>query len=149
MPVSSSSTCGFWSWNVGTGEIWANRQTRRILGLEEGARLVPVELLARIDPTDRAAVLRTIAADPPRRKTMELELRVTVRGGERRWITAKARTYRDPNGGFLRATGYVIDDTRRKEIEPELLRQREKLTHLHVRSLVTPGETKFQRVQVG
>ena len=70
-----------------------------------------------------------IAAVSRRRETVELGLCITVRG-ERRWITTRARTYRDPSRGFLRATGYVIDDTHHRQVEHELLRQREKLAHL-------------------
>lgn len=130
MFVSSSSSCGFWRWDPTTGEISATGYARRILGLDEAARLMPVELLARIDPGDRAAVLETITGKSQRRDTVELKFRVVLGEGERRWVTAKARIYRDAKGAVQRATGYVIDESDRKRVGEELLEQRQKLTYL-------------------
>jgi C4-dicarboxylate-specific signal transduction histidine kinase len=128
--VSSSTSCGFWRWDATTREISATRYARRILGLDEEARLVPVELLARVDPSDRAAVVEAITGKSQPRDTVELEFRIVLGEGERRWITAKARTYRDAKGAVQRTTGYVIDDSDRKRVGEELLEQRQKLTYL-------------------
>lgn len=130
MFVSSSTSCGFWRWDATTGEISATRCARSILGLDAGARLAPVELLARIDPIDRASVLEAITGKSQRRDRVELEFRVVLGEGERRWITAKARTYRDAKGAVQRATGYVVDDSDRKRAEEDLLQQRQKQTYL-------------------
>jgi PAS domain S-box-containing protein len=130
MPVSSSPSVGFWSWDAATDEVWASKHARSILGLDDDARLVYEALLAKIHPADRAPVLQAIAENSRSGATMEMELRVTVRGGEIRWIAAKARTYRDAKGTVLRVIGYVVDDSQRKQAEAEFTRQRQQLTHL-------------------
>ena len=90
MFVSSSTSCGFWRWDATTGEISATRYARDILGLDEESRLVPAELFARIDPIDRTAVLEALMGKAQRRDRVELEFRVVLGEGERRWKIGRA-----------------------------------------------------------
>ncbi|MGO9515366.1 MAG: sensor histidine kinase [Steroidobacteraceae bacterium] len=128
--LSSVSCLGFWSWNAATDEVWASKHTRRILGLGEHDLVTRDALLAAIHPVDRVHVLQAISAIPRKGDTVEMELRVVGQGGEIRWISAKARAFRDPNGAIERVSGYVIDNSQRKRAEAESLKHQQQITHL-------------------
>jgi len=128
--ISSLRSLGFWSWNAATDEVWASKHTRSILGLDEDAVLARERLLAAIHPVDRANALQAISATARQGDTVEMELRVVGQGSEIRWITAKAKAFRDANGVIQRVAGYVIDDSQRKRAEAESLKQQQQITHL-------------------
>jgi two-component system, LuxR family, sensor kinase FixL len=134
--IASMSGFGFWSWEAATDQVWASNHARSVLGVGATAPLVSGSLLAAIYPEDRSSVLDAIrSASAETDESMERELRVTGAAGDIRWITVKARSYRDPKGPADRApirrvTGYVIDDSQRKRTAAELLKLQQKLTHL-------------------
>ena len=134
--IASMSGFGFWSWEAATDRVWASQHARSVLGIDATAPLVSDSLLAAIYPEDRSGVLDAIgSANAETDGAMEGELRVMGAGGDIRWITVKARAYRDTRGPADRApirrvTGYVIDDSQRKRTAAELLKLQQKLTHL-------------------
>jgi C4-dicarboxylate-specific signal transduction histidine kinase len=134
--IASMSGFGFWSWEAATDQVWASKHARSILGIDAAAPLVSDSLLAAIYPEDRSGVLDAIrSANAETDDAMERELRVMGAAGDIRWITVKARAYRDTRGpanraSIRRVTGYVIDDSQRKRIAAELLKLQQKLTHL-------------------
>lgn len=121
---------GLWSWDRATDEVWASKDARSILGLHASSPLSRDTLLAAIHPMDRAGVARTISATASDCNTGDMELRLTPRNNEIRWITAQARPHRDANGMILRVIGYVIDSSERKHVEAESLKQQQQITHL-------------------
>jgi signal transduction histidine kinase len=131
--VASMSGFGFWSWEAATDRVWASKHARCVLGIDTDAPLLGKWLLATIHPDDRTAVIDAISlAATQAGDAMERELRVIGAGGDIRWITAKARAFRDATnrGAVRRVTGYVIDDSQRKRTAAELLKLQQKLTHL-------------------
>jgi C4-dicarboxylate-specific signal transduction histidine kinase len=134
--IASMSDFGFWSWDAATDQVWASKHARSVLGIDAAAPLVSDSLLAAIYTEDRSGVLDAIrSADAETDDAMERELRVMGATGDIRWITVKARAYRDTRGPANRApvrrvTGYVIDDSQRKRTAAELLKLQQKLTHL-------------------
>jgi C4-dicarboxylate-specific signal transduction histidine kinase len=134
--IASMSGFGFWSWEAATDRVWASKHARSVLGIDATAPLVSASLLAAIYAEDRSGVLEAIkSANAETNDAMERELRVMGAAGDIRWITVKARAYRDTRGPVNRApirrvTGYVIDDSQRKRTAAELLKLQQKLTHL-------------------
>jgi signal transduction histidine kinase len=128
--IESMDSFGFWSWDAATDRVWASTHARTILGIDEDVPLVREALLAVIHPVDRENVLQTVSQSADPSDTMEMELRVIGQGGEIRWITAKACTFRDSKGAVQRMAGYVVDDSQRKRVSTELLKLQQKLTHL-------------------
>jgi C4-dicarboxylate-specific signal transduction histidine kinase len=134
--IASMSGFGFWSWEAATDQVWASQHARSVLGIDAAAPLVSDSLLAAIYPEDRSGVLEAIrSANAETDDAMERELRVMGAAGDIRWITVKARAYRDTRGAANRApvrrvTGYVIDDSQRKRAAAELHKLQQKLTHL-------------------
>ena len=127
--IASMSGFGFWSWDASTDQVWASAHARAVLGVDPDARLVRETVLAAIHSEDRNDVLDTISSTVHGEDAMERELRV-VDKAEIRWITVKARTYRDSKGVARRVTGYVVDDSQRKRTAAELGKLQQKLTHL-------------------
>jgi signal transduction histidine kinase len=128
--IESMDSFGFWSWDAATDQVWASTHARAIFGIDEDAPLIRDGLLAVIHPVDRANVLQTVSQSAGPSDTMEMELRVIGHGGEIRWITTKACTFRDSKGAVQRMAGYVVDDSQRKRVSTELLKLQQKLTHL-------------------
>jgi C4-dicarboxylate-specific signal transduction histidine kinase len=124
------SGLGLWGWDRATDEVWADRNTRSILGLHAGAALNRDSLLAAIHPGDRAGVVRAISATACHGDTGDMDLRLVPQNSETRWITVKVRPYRDANGMLLRVIGYVLDSSQRKQAEALSLKQRQQITHL-------------------
>jgi PAS domain S-box-containing protein len=127
--IASMSGFGFWSWDASTDQVWASAHARAVLGIDPNAPLVSQAVLAAIHSEDRNDVLDTITATAHGEDEMERELRV-VGQAEIRWITVKARAYRDTKGVARRVTGYVVDDSQRKRSAAELRKLQQKLTHL-------------------
>jgi C4-dicarboxylate-specific signal transduction histidine kinase len=127
--IASMSGFGFWSWDASTDEVWASAHARAVFGVDPDAPLVRETVLAAIHAEDRNDVLDTIGSTVHGEDAMERELRV-VDQAEIRWITVKARTYRDSKGVTRRVTGYVVDDSQRKRTAAELGKLQQKLTHL-------------------
>ncbi len=136
--VLSIRTLGLWQWDRATDEVWASRQARIILGLDEHAPLTRDSLLAAIHPSDRPGIVKAIRSTVGDQDTVEMELRVVRPPHGVGWITSKVCAYRDTKGMLLRATGCVIDDSQRKTAEAESLKQQEEITHL--RRVATLGE---------
>jgi PAS domain S-box-containing protein len=128
--ISSSTSLGFWEWDAATDAVWASKHVRGILGLDEDAQLTGTSMMATVHPADRPGILQAIQSSALRDDTMEMEVRVVSRGSEIRWVTTKARIYRDAKRKVLKVAGYVIDVSRRKRAEEELLLQRQQLMHL-------------------
>jgi PAS domain S-box-containing protein len=127
--IASMSGFGFWSWDAATDQVWASAHARAVLGIDSYAPLVSETVLAAIHPEDRNDVLDTITSAGRDEDEIERELRV-VDQGDIRWITVKARTYRDSRNVARRVTGYVVDDSQRKRTAAELRKLQQKLTHL-------------------
>jgi signal transduction histidine kinase len=128
--ISSATTLGLWDWNVATEQVWASKQARTILGLDEHTPLTGGALLAKIHPADRARILHAINSPEPANDTMDMQIRLLGHLSEIRWIAWKERTCRDAKLTVLRVLGYVVDDSERKRTGAELLKQRQQLTHL-------------------
>jgi PAS domain S-box-containing protein len=128
--LTSMSSLGFWRWSRATDVVWADKHARSILGLDARTLLTRDLLVATIHPADRAQVMHAIAGTTSHGDAVEMELRVLGQDGEIRWITARARAYRDANGMILRVVGYVVDDSNRKRAEAQSLKQQQQITHL-------------------
>jgi PAS domain S-box-containing protein len=128
--ISSSTSLGFWEWDAATDAVWASKHVRGILGLDEDAQLTGTSMMATVHQADRPGILQAIQSSALRDDTMEMEVRLVSPGSEIRWVTTKARIYRDAKRKVLKVAGYVIDVSRRKRAEEELLLQRQQLMHL-------------------
>lgn len=128
--LSSETHLGIWDWNLETEQVWASKQARSVLGLDENAPLTGTDLLATIHPADRARVLHAINSPAHSSDKADMQIRLARDSGEIRCITWKERTCRDTKGTAKTVLGYVVDGSERKETAAEFLKQRQQLIHL-------------------
>ena len=114
---------GSWAMDPRTGDvIWSDEQFA-LFGLDptDSRRMTYGRFFAEIVyPEDRAAV-EAAAAESARTGEFDADFRVWRRkpdgGRELRWMTARARQFRGPNGDPGRIFGVNVDITERKEAE--------------------------------
>ena len=125
--------CGLWEYNIQTGEALFSRQRAEMLGysLEE---LEPhVSAWGRlVHPEDIPQVAEALNEHLNGRSDhYESRHRLLCKSGEWKWILARGRVVEfDKDGKPLRFVGTSLDITRQKELEEQLIAEREKLRRI-------------------
>jgi C4-dicarboxylate-specific signal transduction histidine kinase len=127
--LSSTNHLGLWKWDGVTGFV-ASKKTRSMLGIGENAALDREVLLAAIHPEDQELVLEAISALMSADGSIEREVRVVAPGRDIRWIIVKACAFGDSHGAHRRVTGFLIDDSPRRQVTAELHTLQRNITHL-------------------
>jgi diguanylate cyclase (GGDEF)-like protein/PAS domain S-box-containing protein len=97
-----------------------------LLGLERRALRQPFHaFLACVHPDDRAALMRDMQRRVDDCGDYEFEYRVVLPDGAARWLAAKAQTLCDSFGKPARTLGIIWDISARKQVELQMLRQKE------------------------
>ena len=133
--AAATAKIGFWSMELGSGELWVSNHCYTLLGMEEGT------------PEARDAVEALVRATASRgeenggdslgfRDMQEYELLIVAADGVERWISAGARRVREPGGDTIRIIGMIRDITEQRRAEREVRQQQLELTHLSRVSLV-------------
>jgi signal transduction histidine kinase len=128
--LDSISTLGFWRWNKATKRVWVNLYGRKLLEMDAHSPLSLDTLFAAVHPDDRTALVQALDASTEHGSLIEMELRVVKEGCAVRWLAIKAHTYNENIPMNTRVVGCVIDDTARKHLELESLKQQRQITHL-------------------
>ena len=106
-----------WTFDVVKNRVVADANLARLFSVDPDAA-VGGELdvyLAAIHPEDRARVTETITNAIQSDALYEAEYRVLLPDGAIRWLVARGKVQRDPNGSPLALPGVVLDVTDRKE----------------------------------
>lgn len=113
-----SGQLGSWSLNVATQTAVRTPRHDAIFGYEE---LYPgwtySTFLEHVDPRDRGWVDATYRKALTDGTDWEFEARIQRTDGEERWIWAKGKHFRDPDGNVLEIVGLVGDITERQRTE--------------------------------
>ncbi|UST54940.1 sensor domain-containing diguanylate cyclase [Comamonadaceae bacterium OTU4NAUVB1] len=114
---------GSWTFDPARQETTGSEQTRRILGLDPGERVIgDAGFLALVHEEDRERYLRLIQDALVRGQEFDTECRVSLPAGGVRWIHALARPIARAAGGPAVLQGLVMDITRRKTHEDQIRR---------------------------
>jgi len=114
---------GLWEWDLATGNIYADRNVLRFLGLGEQTQIVRIEeVMTLVHEEDRAAFsAATRAALRGAAPTLAICHRARHADGRWVWIETHGNvTERDAGGRALRMTGTHADITARKQMERAL-----------------------------
>ena len=115
---------GLFDWNLATGEIFFSDQFRKILGFRLPNNAAGLKQWIRMMlPADRRAVVDTVRRFRHNAKasTLNVEYRIELHSGERRWLHTKAVAMRDRSSqAVLRMVGSTGDITSRKQSEVAL-----------------------------
>ncbi|MBI9085185.1 MAG: response regulator [Desulfobacterales bacterium] len=116
-------------WVAPDGEIvYISPSCERIVGYSMDAFVQNPSLLQDIiHPEDRGTFSRHLEASHSQKKIFSMGLRITRRDGEERWIGHNCQPVFDEAGNFLGRRCSNRDITYQKEIERDLIRQRQAL----------------------
>ncbi len=128
--ATSATYDGIFDWNLATGASYLSPRFKRILGY--AADELPNDFetfIGRVHPEDRAQVSGRISGNSPETKaeTFEDEVRVCCKDGNFRWVAARGRLVRSPEGKPMRFIGSIRDITVRKEAETKLAASEKRL----------------------
>jgi PAS domain S-box-containing protein len=106
---------GVWDWQVASGDVYASPRWRAIMGLDDAADLRHLRAwFDRVHPDDAERVRGDLDEHVAgRSEHLECEFRIRHPEGYR-WILARARSVRDPQGRAARVAGSVTDITEGK-----------------------------------
>jgi PAS domain S-box-containing protein len=90
----------------------------------------PQGLLKRIHADDRSVTIEAYAQTYEHHAPLRCEYRLVKRDGQARWFLDEANVVRDENGGTLFLQGVLVDITKDKETEQELLFYRRRLEEM-------------------
>ena len=116
---------GFWDHDLVTHEIARSPEWGRMLGYEpQDVETTPEFWLDHVHPEDRPAVDLEIARhEAGEKQAFRIEHRMRTKTGEWKWILNWGRVVeRDADGRALRAVGFHLDITDRKQAEAALAR---------------------------
>jgi signal transduction histidine kinase len=130
LAVAAASNLGIWNCDKDTGELWLSERCRELLGFAPSARVTQDLLYAVVRPSPDVGNQRAAQDEVSDPDLAESQLRITAPDGTARWVIARERVCRGGDGRFHRAVGIVFDDTERRKLATELLKQRQQLSHL-------------------
>lgn len=108
---------GLWVRDLVQGDLWANPRMRSLLGFDQDDAFKIDDVLARINPDDRAQIMSVIERAQETGKPFEVEFRTAIPGAPERWIAFRGQFVRGPQGQVVRRMGTMIDITERKRAE--------------------------------
>jgi len=139
--AAESADVGMWELDVERGLFWASGRARELFGYGQSEEITVESVLDSVDPEDRERVGTAIrsATDPGR--PIDIEYRILLPDGQRRWIRSRGRVQPESTGRWPRMLGASLDVTERKRsderlresfAEVERLRQRLELENAYL-----------------
>jgi signal transduction histidine kinase/integral membrane sensor domain MASE1 len=128
--AASTADLGFWTLDVGTGEVWLSHHCSALLGLSDGATPTRQEidlLLGRSTTAENADPTNDVANAPP---VLAHEFSIVRGDNEERWIATSARRVLDEGAQTERIIGVVRDITERRKRDEEVEERQQALAHL-------------------
>ena len=136
--ASGAGQFGLWVRDFQSGEVWANRSLRSILGVGEKEIFRMGDLYDRIHPGDRDRALSVLEAVARDGQSFEFECRLSLPDSAERWVLMKGNSVHDSQGRPIRTQGVLVDKTASKRAELQADGQREELSH--IQRISTMGE---------
>jgi signal transduction histidine kinase len=136
--ASGVGQLGLWVRDLQSGEVWANRSLRSILGVGEKEMFRMGDLYGRFHPGDRDRALSVLEGVARDGQPFEFECRLSLPESAERWVLVKGNGVHDSRGHPIRTQGVLVDKTASKRAELKADGQREELSH--IQRLSTMGE---------
>jgi len=128
--AAATADLGFWTLDVGTGEMWLSEHCAALLGVRSDAPPTRQEidlLLGRTADSPRGDDGDEEVSPPP---VLAHEFSVIREKGEQRWLATTARRVRDEAANSERLIGVVRDITERRKQDEEVEERQQALAHL-------------------
>jgi signal transduction histidine kinase len=110
---------GLWTYNIATGEFWANDLAKRLHGHEPGEARTVVEAGAHIHPEDCDRTQAALAAAAQTRSKLQIDYRVVRPDGSLHWIASQADFVpgSEPGEGMFYGSVQVVSQAKHREAE--------------------------------
>lgn len=123
-----AANAGIWEWNLKSGvNIWSD-EVWRLYGLEPHGNAPSFALWAEtILPEDREATCQTVRKAATEGSDISIEYRVRYPDGSVHWLLSRGKPVKDNRGAIVRYLGTIIDITRQKSLEEQLLKSQTRM----------------------
>lgn len=128
--AAQAAQMAIWSWDIAQDVIWVSGEGRGLHGITNHGPVNFERFLATVHPQDRARTQAAVEECLARRGEFRAEYRVLTSAGHERWIAAMGRLDVTPAGLPGQLRGVSLDITERRQMEFEVLQQRNQLAHL-------------------
>jgi signal transduction histidine kinase len=127
--AAATADLGFWTLDVGTGEMWFSEHCAALLGVKEGAPPArrEIDLLLGRESSPAGVDEEAVSTTPP---VLAHEFSIVRDDGEERWLATTARRVRDDAANSERLIGVVRDITERRKQDEEVEERQQALAHL-------------------
>ncbi|WP_157222649.1 PAS domain-containing protein [Novosphingobium sp. AP12] len=120
---------GSWSINLGTQELTASDECKKICGRLPADSLTLEELRDSIHPDDRIVQIEAIEHAITNRSLLDVEYRIRTPKGEERWVQIRGQATYRADGAPLTILGTTQDVTNRREAEEHRTLLANELSH--------------------
>jgi len=117
--AAQGAQMGLWYWNEATKELFWDRKTREMFGVNLGGEVTLDTFYGALHPDDLARVREIWRHEMELGLPYDLEYRALRPDGSIRWIQARGSGYYDKDGKPLCMVGVVFDVTERKLADQE------------------------------
>jgi PAS domain S-box-containing protein len=112
---------GTWDLDLRTYECLVSPKMAELMGFSRDQTSVPgAQWRESIIPKDRVSMASALTATIENDAPFDLEFRIALKDGRKRWLYSRGGATRDPSGKALRVHGASIDVTERKRTEERL-----------------------------
>ena len=115
--ATQAGRLGIWELDLRSGELMTSAICREIFGRDPGHRFTYADMLASIDPQDRAAMQAAVEHSFDSGRECRIELRILHAARGSFWVDARAQVMHASDGTPLRLAGTALDITERKQAE--------------------------------
>ncbi len=129
--AAESAGVGLWELDLVEGVFWVTDHAERIFRLPPGKRVTRETVLSPVVPEDRDRVVEALQSVVEGEQEVTVEYRVRTTGGKERWLSARGRARRGPDGKVVSVLGVALDVTGRKRSESALRDLSQRLIQAH------------------
>ena len=127
--ATDSAGAGLWVLDWNSGEFWANTTARSIFGYTADERITLARFETSVFPEDWPRVTDSLANSAKTGAPVEVEYRIRLDDGTRKWLVSRGRPFFKANGDPERLVGLSMDITGQRKAEIEAMELRNTLAH--------------------
>jgi C4-dicarboxylate-specific signal transduction histidine kinase len=127
---AESADLGLWQWDAHSDRFWATTHCSEMLGIRPGKEYSMDMMTAAVHPDDLPTVMATVTRGIETNSLFEVEYRLSFGEEETKWVRVRGRPTRGAHKRVVRIAGTIVDITQRMEMQAEIDKQRQSLTHL-------------------
>jgi PAS domain S-box-containing protein len=107
----AGSNDGIWDWDVKTNRVYYSPRIKEQLGVAPDEEFPPTQesFYSRMHPDDVKPIQDAVRRHLLQREPYDVEYRVRARGGDYRWVRARAQATWNERGEYVRMAGSITD----------------------------------------